>query len=189
MEQVSWHDAREFCARLSQLKGEIYRLPSEAEWEYACRAGQPTAYCFGDDPSQLDEYGWYGNNSGDRPLDADRLWQDTNQNANQYHAQINANGNRTHPVGEKKPNAWGLYDMHGNVWEWCEDKWHENYEGAPADGSAWTSGSDSEPRLLRGGSWSIFAINCRSAYRGRNDAVLRFIDFGFRVVRVAGGSS
>jgi formylglycine-generating enzyme required for sulfatase activity/energy-coupling factor transporter ATP-binding protein EcfA2 len=185
VEQVSWHEAREFCARLSQLKGETYRLPSEAEWEYACRAGQPTAYCFGDDASQLDEYGWYGNNSGNRPLDAARLWQETNQDANQYNSRLNANGNRTHPVGEKKPNAWGLYDMHGNVWEWCEDEWHDTYEGAPDDGSAWTSGSDSEPRLLRGGSWLSLADVCRSAYRIRFDADYRDSLIGFRVVRVS----
>jgi len=189
VEQVSRHDAREFCARLSQLKGETYRLPSEAEWEYACRAGQTTAYCFGDDEGQLGDYGWYGNNSGDNPLDAARLWQEVNKNNNQYNARLNANGNRTHPVGEKKPNAWELHDMHGNVWEWCEDKWHENYEGAPDDGSAWTSGSDSEPRLLRGGSWYDFAYNCRSAYRLRVDADLRDLNIGFRVVRDVGVSS
>jgi formylglycine-generating enzyme required for sulfatase activity len=79
--------------------------------------------------------------------------------------------------------------MHGNVWEWCEDQWHENYEGAPDDGSAWTSGSDSESRLLRGGSWNINAINCRSAYRFRDDADFRSLNIGFRVVRVAGCSS
>jgi formylglycine-generating enzyme required for sulfatase activity len=185
VEQVSWLDAREFCARLSQLKGETYRLPSEAEWEYACRAGQPTAYCFGDDEGQLGDYGWYANNSGNSPLDADRLWQETKQDVDQYSSRLNVNGNRTHPVGERKPNAWGLYDMHGNVWEWCEDKWHDNYEGAPEDGSAWTSGSDLELRLLRGGSWSAFAVHCRSAYRIGNDAVNRLRNIGFRVIRVS----
>jgi formylglycine-generating enzyme required for sulfatase activity len=186
VERVSWHEAREFCARLSQLKRETYRLPSEAEWEYACRAGQAKAYCFGDDAGQLDDYGWYGKNSGNSPLDADRLWKELNQNANQYHSCLMANGNRTHPVGEKKPNAWGLYDMHGNVWEWCEDKWHDNYEGAPGDGSAWTSsGSDSEPRLLRGGSWYLNANDCRSANRLRDGTDYQHYDIGFRVVRVS----
>ncbi len=187
VEQVSWHDAMEFCARLSQLTGETYRLPSEAEWEYACRAGSARArtYCFGDDAGQLDDYGWYGNNSGNSPLDADRLWQEVNQNASQYASRLNANGNRTHPVGEKKPNGWGLYDMHGNVWEWCEDTWHDNYEGAPGDGSAWMSDSDSAYHLVRGGSWYLNANNCRSACCSRNNADNGDFNLGFRVVRVS----
>jgi formylglycine-generating enzyme required for sulfatase activity len=108
VEQVSWKDAQEFCQKLSQKTGKKYRLPSEAEWEYACRAGSKTEYYFGDDAKQLGDYAWY------------------NENSNQ----------KTHVVGQKKSNAWGLYDMHGNVWEWCEDIWHGDYEGAPTDGSA-----------------------------------------------------
>ena len=103
---VSWNDALAFCRWLSKKEGKICRLPTEAEWEYACRAGSTTRYCFGDDASDLGEYAWYGANS-------DR---------------------KTHPVGTKKPNAWGLYDMHGNAWEWCADGYDaEYYEKSPTD--------------------------------------------------------
>jgi eukaryotic-like serine/threonine-protein kinase len=122
---VNWNDAKAYVEWLSEQTGEKYRLLSEAEWEYACRAGSAGKYCFGDDVNQLVNYGWYDKNSG----------------------------NKTHPVGEKKPNQFGLYDIHGNVWEWCEDVWHENYKGAPSDGSAWMTGGESNGHLLRGGSW------------------------------------
>jgi formylglycine-generating enzyme required for sulfatase activity len=149
VENVSWNDAREFCKKLSQITGKEYRLPSEAEWEYACRAGTT-----GDYAGKLDEMAWYEDNSE----------------------------KKTHPVGLKKPNAFGLYDMHGNVWEWCEDVWHKNYDGAPIDGSAWVSGGDSNRRRLRGGSWHYVAFLCRSACRLNLHPGNRGSSLGFRVV-------
>ena len=161
VEQVSWNDAQAFCQKLSQITGKTYRLPTEAEWEYACRAGTTTRYYFGDDASQLGDYAWYSANSQ----------------------------SKTHPVGQKRPNAWGLYDMSGNVWEWCEDDWHDNYIGAPTDGSAWLINNDNRSHLkcLRGGSWFESPNLCRSAYRSGNlpDGVYNFN--GFRVACVSPG--
>ena len=152
VEQVSWNDAQAFCQKLSEKIGKKYRLPSEAEWEYACRAGTQTRYYFGDDEMELGEYAWYKETSG----------------------------RKTHPVGQKKPNNWGLYDMHGNVWEWCEDGWHENYENAPTDGTAWNENHSVTYRVLRGGSWVDSPRSCRSASRGIDDNRDNFD--GFRVV-------
>ena len=192
VEQVTWYEAQEFCARLSRLTGENYRLPSESEWEYACCAGVEayTEYCFGDDLSQLEDYGWYGNNSGDRPLDADRIWEEVNQDVNQYMQHLRQNNSGTHPVGNKLSNAWGLYDMHGNVWEWCADDWHDSYEGAPTDSQLWAKDIKNHEdggeikKLLRGGSWLYDAQNCRSAYRDSNYARNQNLNNGFRVVCV-----
>ncbi len=193
VEQVTWYEAQEFCARLSKLTGESYRLPSEAEWEYACRAGAEdyTEYYFGDDASQLDDYGWYGNNSGDRAIDADRIWEEVNQDANRYFERLRQNNCGTHPVGLKLSNAWGLYDMHGNVWEWCADDWHDSYEGAPIDAQIWLDdiknyeeGGEIK-KLLRGGSWDGYARNCRAAVRSRNFARYLNSHFGFRVLLVS----
>ncbi len=159
VEDVSWNDAQAFCQKLSQITGKTYRLPTEAEWEYACRAGTTTRFYFGDDANQLGDYAWYKGNS-----------QQT-----------------THPVGQKKPNAWGLYDMSGNVWEWCEDNWHDSYKSAPSDGSAWLKNGNDNRSPLRGGSWYNVPANCRSAYRNftyRPDYSL--INDGFRVVCGAG---
>ncbi len=159
VEQVSWNDAQAFCQKLSQITGKTYRLPTEAEWEYACRAGTTTRYYFGDDANQLGDYAWYNGNSG----------------------------GKTHPVGQKRPNAWGLYDMSGNVWEWCEDDWHSSYIGAPTDGSAWLiNDNDNDYRIPRGGSWYTYPINCRSAYRDFSPRRDNFNLFGFRVVCGAG---
>ena len=153
VENVSWNDAQAFCQKLNEKTGKKYRLPSEAEWEYACRAGTQTRYYFGDDEKLLGEYAWYSENSG----------------------------SKTHPVEQKKPNNWGLYDMHGNVWEWCEDGWHENYQNAPKDGSSWNNNhSQTNLRILRGGSWGSDPRNCRSAYRFYD--VDRYYFNGFRVV-------
>jgi len=153
VENVSWDDATEFCKRLSDKEGETYRLPTEAEWEYACRAGTATRYSFGDDEESFGDYAWYHKNSDDR----------------------------THPAGEKKPNAWGLYDMHGNVLEWCADRYGRNYYAvSPTDDPL---GPDRGSRgLARGGCWYDSAEHCRSAIR-RNFAVPHgFV--GFRVAAV-----
>ncbi len=156
VETVSWDECNEFRKRLSERLGVEFKLPSEAQWEYACRAGTTTAYSFGDEASQLGNYAWYTENSGEK----------------------------THPVGEKKPNAWGLYDMHGNVWEWCEDLWHSNYEGAPTDGSAWMSGGTSDERPLRGGSWGDYGDWLRCATRYGDDSTNGLSSRGLRLSRM-----
>lgn len=148
VDSVSWDEAMAFCARLTEMTGTKYRLPSEAEWEYVCRAGST------------------GDHSGELGLMA---WYDANAN------------NITHPVGQLEPNAWGVHDMHGNLWEWCEDAWHDNYEGAPSDGRAWLSEGDLSLRVLRGGSWDFNSSFCRSAFRNRDRAGDRSFYFGLRV--------
>ena len=155
VESVSWDDVQEFIRKLNDKEGtDKYRLPSEAEWEYSCRAGTTTEYCFGDGESMLGEYAWYGENSG----------------------------SKTHPVGQKKPNLWGLYDMHGNVWELVQDGWYNDYDGAPSDGSVWESGGGSD-RVGRGGSWrNSYAQSCRSANRAGFDPDSRGF-LGFRLLR------
>ena len=147
IEQVSWNDAVNFCQKLSQRAGKNYRLPSEAEWEYACRAGTKTPFSFGDNiTTDLVNY------NGNYPYKS--------ATKGKYREQ-------TTDVGTFPPNAFGLYDMHGNVWEWCEDDWHENYINAPTDGSAWNSWSGSNQKIVRGGSWLDSPGNCRCAYRYR----------------------
>lgn len=153
VEWVSWDDAREFIRKLNQKEGgRKYRLPSEAEWEYACRAGSAGRFCFGDDAAKLGEYAWYEANSG----------------------------RKTHPVGRNKPNAWGLYDMHGNVFEWCQD-WYGAYPTSKVTDP--TGPKAGETRVLRGGSWYYGAWFLRSANRadGRPDS--RGNGIGFRVVK------
>jgi formylglycine-generating enzyme required for sulfatase activity len=169
VERVSWYEAREFCARLSAHTGREYRLPSEAEWEYACRAGTTTPFHFGEMiTTEVANYdGNYTYNGG--PKGDDR--------------------GETTPVDHFGiANAWGLSDMHGNVWEWCLDHWHDNYDEAPTDGNAWIDEEDdnkNHSRLLRGGSWLYFPWYCRSAYRGFNDPRNVDLNNGFRVVSVA----
>jgi formylglycine-generating enzyme required for sulfatase activity len=155
VEQVSWDDVQAFIRKLNEKEGgTMYRLPTEAEWEYAARAGSTTAYSFGDDPGQLGEYAWYTDNSG----------------------------GQTHPVGQRQPNAWGLYDMHGNVWEWVQD-WYGTYAAEPVtDPQGPSSGSN---RVVRGGSWRNGARFCRSAYRFYAHPGDRIVDLGFRLLRTA----
>lgn len=155
LESVNWDDIQEFITKLNTLTGKKYRLPSEAEWEYACRAGSTGKWCFGDDEAQLIHYAWNKNNSD----------------------------SKSHPVEQKRPNAFGLYDMHGNVWEWLQDCWHENYEGAPTDGSAWTTG-DGGLRVVRGGSWNSGVVSSRVANRLRIVSTCRLYFYGFRLARM-----
>ncbi|MBF2015734.1 MAG: SUMF1/EgtB/PvdO family nonheme iron enzyme [Rivularia sp. T60_A2020_040] len=162
---VSWNDAVEFCKKLSQKTGRTYRLPSEAEWEYACRAGTTTPFYFGETiTSELANY----RASNTYALEAKGVFR-----------------GETTPVGKFPPNGFGLYDMHGNVWEWCQDTWHDNYNDAPTDGSAWIN-NDNPYRVLRGGSWFNNPYYCRSASlfnsNERDKDVLNV--FGFRVVYV-----
>ncbi|MEG4106055.1 bifunctional serine/threonine-protein kinase/formylglycine-generating enzyme family protein [Microcoleus sp. S13_C5] len=168
VEQVSWNNALEFCQKISQKTGKIYRLPSEAEWEYASRAGTTTPFYFGDTitPDLVNYDGNYPYGAAPKGL---------------YRKQ-------TTDVGSFPPNPFGLYDMHGNVWEWCSDKWHGNYNGAPTDGSSWETGTDNN-RVLRGAAWNCNTVYCRSAYRGRNWAVHRSRHLGFRVAVASVSSS
>jgi formylglycine-generating enzyme required for sulfatase activity len=131
VDHVTWDDAVDFCIRLSEMpeekaSGHAYRLPTEAGWEYACRAGTTSAYSLGDSKDSLDQAGWYGYNAGSEPIDSSKLLVESEGKLKKYVDDLIANGNTPHPVGRKKPNAWGLYDMHGNLWEWCSD-WHGDY--------------------------------------------------------------
>lgn len=153
VETISWEEARVFCRKLSQMTKRVgYRLPTEAEWEYACRAGTEDSYA-----GVLDMMAWYDQNSG----------------------------RNTNPVGRKEPNDFGLHDMHGNVWEWCEDIWHKDYKDAPTDGSAWISGGDVSCRMIRGGCYAHASSYCRSASRGYHTADQSVSYYGFRVVMAA----
>ena len=157
VETVSWEMAVEFCEKLSKQTGKNYRLPTEAEWEYACLAGSTGKYCFGDDEALLKKYAWYSKNSD----------------------------SKTHPVGEKLPNDWGLYDMHGNVWEWCQDWYDENYyanlskqsEAINPQGPA-----NGKYRVLRGGSWFYYQMYARAVFRGFNHPAFRDSNIGIRLV-------
>ncbi|MGJ3252717.1 MAG: formylglycine-generating enzyme family protein [Elainellaceae cyanobacterium] len=172
VERVSWDDATEFCRRLSQQTSRTYRLPTEAEWEYACRAGTETSFHFGETIS--DELANYC--AQDEEIEG-TLYKGTYGRGIQgeYREQ-------TTEVGIFPANRFGLHDMHGNVWEWCEDDWHDSYEGAPDDGSAWDETDRTETyRLLRGGSWDFDPRDCRSAFRDYDSRDNRNYDFGFRV--------
>ena len=153
VERVNWDDVQGFVTRLIQKTGKPYRLPSEAEWEYACRAGGSHAHCGSDD---IDSVAWYGNNSG----------------------------SKIHVVAGKQANAWGLYDMSGNVSEWVEDCWTKNYQGAPTDGSAWLTGNCNE-RVFRGEAWDhMKPLSIHATWRGRTVVANRSHSLGFRLVRI-----
>ncbi|MEB3193085.1 MAG: bifunctional serine/threonine-protein kinase/formylglycine-generating enzyme family protein [Snowella sp.] len=187
VENVSWNDTKTFCQKVYEKTGEKVRLPTEAEWEYGCRAGTQSRYYFGDDESQLGNYAWYGDNSGKIRLNSEKLWIDE-PDGSKYWEKLKNNNSQSHPIGEKDPNQWGLYDMHGNVWEWCEDSWHENYKEKPEnlkqDGSIIWSSSNESRHVLRGGSWFDFLPwDCRSANRNWDNADFGCSgDFGFRLV-------
>jgi formylglycine-generating enzyme required for sulfatase activity len=154
VDHVSWEMAQQFVEKLSKLTGKKYRLPSEAEWEYAARAGTTKEFHDSDDPAALDAYAWFRANSG----------------------------MEVHSVGSKRPNRFGLYDMHGNVWEWTQDCWNPDYKGAPATQAAWEQGN-CELRINRGGAWVSTARMLRSAFRSRFSSTLKSPYFGLRVAR------
>jgi formylglycine-generating enzyme required for sulfatase activity len=163
VEQVSWNDAMEFCQKLSERTGRPFRLPSEAEWEYAGRAGTTTPFCFGPTiTTELANYAGTAKKYADEPKGVYR--------------------EQTTDAGQFPPNAFGLYDVHGNVWEWCADSWYGNYEDAPDDGSPRGKKDDQKTKVLRGGSWYLTAGLCRAACRLGLVPDLRFNDRGFRVV-------
>ncbi len=155
VEQVSWNDIQEYIKKLNASSGQQYRLPSEAEWEYAARAGSRGKWSFGEDEAQLGQYAWYSSNSGSKP----------------------------HPVGQKQANAFGLHDMHGNVWEWVQDYYHDSYGGAPTDTSAWKNGGEQDSGVFRGGSWDNDPADLRSAYRRGTSPDFRNDILGFRLAK------
>ena len=174
VENISWDDAKEFCNRLSNRTKREYRLPTEAEWEYACRAGTNTPFHFGETIStELANY------RGTDLEDEGKVYP-----GNYGRGSKGIFREQTTPVGYfKVANNFGLCDMHGNVWEWCEDDWHENYQSAPENGTAWLSG-DSSNKVVRGGSWAYFPLSCRSAFRLDYSREFRYFNIGCRVVCV-----
>jgi hypothetical protein len=153
VEKVNWHEARSFCQKLSKILGQQIDLPSETQWEWAARGATQSQGFEYAGSNNLDEVGWYDGNSG----------------------------KQTHPVGQKKPNELGLYDLSGNVWEWCKDNWTDNSNALPRDGSALTSDGNSDLRAVRGGSWHYDPEGCRCALRDRLNPVSRYDNLGFRV--------
>jgi formylglycine-generating enzyme required for sulfatase activity len=163
VETITWEEAIEFCERLSRATGRRFRLPTEAEWEYAARAGTNTPFSFGDS-IKTD----WANFQGKFPYN--------NSPRGEFRETTVAVGS----LGG--PNAFGLYDMHGNVWEWCSDVWNENYEGSPADGKSWDTGKIPYLKIIRGGAWDSLAVECRSTARNLMTASIRLNSIGLRVV-------
>ena len=153
VDSVSWNMAQKFRQKLSQKTGRNYQLPSESQWEYTCRAGNQGKWCFGDDKSKLKDYAWYDDNAN----------------------------NQTHPVGEKKPNSWGLYDMHGNVWEWCQDDYTDSYENTPRNGESHRE-KFMQYIVFRGGGYNLRTNYCRSAFRNRDMRSNAYNNNGFRII-------
>jgi formylglycine-generating enzyme required for sulfatase activity len=152
---VSWDDAVAYSAWLSEQTGRHYRLPTEAEWEYAARAGTTTRWSFGDDEGALGGYAWFCGNSD----------------------------SKTHPVGEKQPDPWGLYDIHGNVWEWVQDNYHGDFAGAPADGAERSESCQTADRVIRGSAWGGQPAELRSTHRLRAGPSFRYYGLGFRLTQ------
>lgn len=181
VEEVSWDDAVEFCRQLSLLPdektaGHTYRLPTEAEWEHACRAGTTTSFSFGDDASQFYDYGWASENSGNERLDVNSIFATDPDNS---WARLMANDCQPHPVGTKLPNPWGLYDMHGNTFEWCQDL----FANLPTDAAIDPRGPESgENRVIRGGSWINGAGSIAVYHRDNHKPSHHDTGVGFRVV-------
>jgi formylglycine-generating enzyme required for sulfatase activity len=172
VEKVSWDDAVEFCQKLSQKTGRTYRLPTEAEWEYSCRAGTTTPFYFGETiTTELANY-----------RGTDLNYEGTIYPGNYGLGQKGKYREETTPVDSFPPNTFGLYDMHGNVWEWCQDSWHDKYNDAPTNGSAWID--NNEYKMLRGGSWHDGPRRCRCASRNYYARAYRVINVGIRVVMV-----
>ncbi|MEI8213667.1 MAG: formylglycine-generating enzyme family protein [Planctomycetota bacterium] len=191
VERVSWDEAVEFCKRLSELPDEkkarrVYRLPTEVEWEYACRAGSNTAYCFGDDRRDLVHYAWFGINSGSDEIDSQAVLNRLGDHPRQVVETLLSSGWTTHPVGLKKPNTWGLFDMHGTVSEWCSDRFDENPQGALNDSMGLNEDS---LRVYRGGCWIAGYGFCRSAFRSGLGASKRNHLMGFRVALSPNGNT
>ena len=155
VENLNWDEVQQFIAKLNQKTGKRYRLPNESEWEYAARGGITTDWSIGNDQPNLGNYAWNVRNSGAR----------------------------TQVVGQKLPNPFGLLDLHGNVWEWTQDCWHDAYDGAPIDGSAWTTGCRANYRVIRGGSWGSIPADLSSSYRSRVSPDYRDYFIGFRLAR------
>ncbi|AUB37436.1 Formylglycine-generating enzyme, required for sulfatase activity, containings SUMF1/FGE domain [Nostoc flagelliforme CCNUN1] len=210
VERVSWYDVIEFCARLAKQTGWNYRLPSEAEWEYACRAGTTTSFHCGEsittDLANYDGRSSYGseekkecpptspcqpssppqpNTSPTRPFSHPSNSVENSNNESRYSFLGNYQGESREQTTQVKlfkfANAFSLYDLHGNVWEWCADHWHDDYIGAPSDGSVWLSNNENQFRVMRGGSWSNFSEDCRAASRAKSSPYDLSYYIGFRV--------